>query len=108
MEQNRTTVEKFEKNFKNSSETRSGRDEERIRKCGCIRGVRVCRMCSNVAYVCSTCNNVADVEQGVKNVQQNQTTVKSLKRISRNQVRGRNRDKVRDEERIRQIRGERV
>ena len=65
MEQNRTTVEK---NFKNSSETRSGRDEERIRKCGCIRGVRVCRMCSNVAYVCSTCNNVADVEEGVKDV----------------------------------------
>ena len=47
-----------------------------------------------MANVCRTCNNVADVEQGVKTCKRIEQQWKSLKRFSRNQVRGRKRDKV--------------
>ena len=64
VQENQTTVEKYEKIFKKSSETKSRRDEESIRKCGTIRDRRVTtwRTCvgrvttwRNVCKVCQVC-----------------------------------------------------
>ena len=73
VQENQTTVEKYEKIFKKSSETKSRRDEESIRKCGTIRDRRVKDVQQGVF-------NVAYVGQGVKDVEQKGTRVEKIER----------------------------
>ena len=65
VQENQTTVEKFENIFRNSSErkkVRQSQEEARKESAKVVVYVTyVCRTCNNVKDVCKTCNNVADV-----------------------------------------------